>query len=67
MRRRRPKDVRARRRSAVRPTRRPPPARDGGVMVELIRENPVAALVVACEIAFWVFLAAAVALAASPR
>ncbi|WP_315096945.1 hypothetical protein [uncultured Cellulomonas sp.] len=29
-------------------------------MIEAIRENPVAALVVACEIAFWVFLAAAV-------
>ncbi|AEE47784.1 hypothetical protein [Cellulomonas fimi] len=30
-------------------------------MVETIRENPVAALVVACEVAFWVFLVAAVA------
>ena len=29
-------------------------------MIDAIRENPVAALVVACEIAFWVFLAAAV-------
>lgn len=29
-------------------------------MVETIRENPVAALVVACEVAFWVFLLAAV-------
>ena len=28
--------------------------------MDAIRENPVAALVVACEIAFWVFLAAAV-------
>ena len=29
-------------------------------LLELIRENPVAALVVACEVAFWVFLVAAV-------
>lgn len=28
--------------------------------MDLIRENPVAALVLACEVAFWVFLAAAV-------
>jgi hypothetical protein len=28
--------------------------------MDVIRENPVAALVVACEVAFWVFLAAAV-------
>ncbi len=28
--------------------------------MDLIRENPVAALVVACEVAFWVFLVAAV-------
>lgn len=28
--------------------------------MDVLRENPVAALVVACEIAFWVFLAAAV-------
>ena len=38
------------------PGRRP----DGGRMIDAIRENPVAALVVACEVAFWVFLAAAV-------
>lgn len=29
-------------------------------LLELIRENPVAALVVVCEVAFWVFLVAAV-------
>ncbi|QZN85327.1 hypothetical protein [Cellulomonas sp. C5510] len=29
-------------------------------VIETLRENPVAALVVACEVAFWVFLAAAV-------
>lgn len=29
-------------------------------MVDVITQNPVAALVVACEVAFWVFLAAAV-------
>ena len=29
-------------------------------IVEWVRDNPVAALVIACEVAFWVFLAAAV-------
>jgi hypothetical protein len=37
-----------------------PRAPDDAGGMDLIRENPVAALVVACEVGFWVFLAAAV-------
>jgi hypothetical protein len=49
------------RRSVGTPTRRATGGADHGRVVELIRENPVAAVIVACEIGLWVLLGAGLA------
>jgi hypothetical protein len=43
------------------PTRRAPGGADPGRVVELLRENPIAAVIVACEIGLWVLLGAGLA------
>lgn len=43
------------------PTRRATGGADHGRVVELVRENPVAAVIVACEIGLWVLLGAGLA------